>query len=100
LNGDKDLIGTEPSPEEQVDIHMSDSEKNAKKRLALENDPHSADTRLAITNSMLTDNVEEALQQDGMVELENKRYKMHDGTSVSGASNGSAASFEDDRRVQ
>jgi hypothetical protein len=95
------LSDTASSPNKVNDQLMTDVEKNAKKRLAF--GPNIADGEtLAITNEMHVDvenspNIGEEYDQ---ANKDKKRYKKEDGTSISGQSNGSAASPEDDRRVQ
>jgi hypothetical protein len=74
-----------------------------KKRLAFGSDGQEADNTLATMDvSML--GVEEALHNQGADETEgandNKRQKKSDGTPSASANSGSAASLEDDRRVQ
>ncbi|KAK1645138.1 hypothetical protein QYE76_062943 [Lolium multiflorum] len=100
---DKDLADTASSPVKQTDTHMTDLEKNVKKRLAFEQDANKATEVLAITNSMhVVDGgaIEEETDVGGKIEKDKKRHKRADGTSTSSASIGSAASLEDDRPTQ
>jgi hypothetical protein len=100
---DIDLTDTATSPVKTPDVHMSEAEKSVKKRLAFGSDGQEADNTLATMDvSML--GVEEALHNQGADETEgandNKRQKKSDGTPSASANSGSAASLEDDRRVQ
>jgi hypothetical protein len=99
---ESDLEDTASSPIKSTDVHMSEAEKKAKKRLAFETNAEENGVTLTITNSAHTnvDLPSEDKVNEGLNEKDNKRHKREDGTSVSGNSNGSAASFEDDRRAQ
>jgi hypothetical protein len=99
---DKELEDTATSPNKQGDVNMSEAEKLSKRRLGFEESPNIIPGSLALTNS--------AMAIDGVLHLEGpkkdmegkvtkKKHKKANGTSVS-ADSGSAASLEDDRRVQ
>jgi hypothetical protein len=99
---DRELEDTATSPSKVGDLPMTDAEKNAKKRLTFDQTPPAGGKTLALTNAMHVDGIP-FIDQEGEKEnkeKDKKRYKKEDGTSVSGQSHGSAASFEDDRRVQ
>jgi hypothetical protein len=100
---DKDLRDTATSPIKTKDIAMSDAEKNAKKRIAFEDDQNINPAALALTNSAMHVDGELLLAEgegDNVEVNGKKRHKSTDGTSISGASTESAASLEGDRRVQ
>ena len=99
---DKELTDTASSLNKQSDTHMIDVEKNAKKRLAFEQNLGCNGDVLAITSkahgeegSLANENIK---KDDGA--MDKKRHKKIDGTSVFEASIGSATSLEDDRRKQ
>jgi hypothetical protein len=79
---------------------MTDADLHAKRRLGFE--ASVPNPTLAIMGStMQIDGVASAVEPTNNTQAkENNRTKLADGTSVSGATNGSAASFEDDRRAQ
>ena len=99
---DNELKDTATSPMKQVDAHMTDLEKNSKKRLTFEEGAEDDGKQLALTNHTYEDNRNSLAAASLVVEAskEKKRYKKADGTMISGTSTGSAASLEDDRRIQ
>ena len=101
-SAEDDLTDTATSPSKPIDQHMLDLEKNAKKRLDFDKVSSASVGVLPLTNAMHVDgdSVVPPSETGDQVVKDQKRYKREDGTSVSGQSNGSAASFEDDRRAQ
>ncbi|KAK1603228.1 hypothetical protein QYE76_018372 [Lolium multiflorum] len=99
---DKDLADPVTSQVETIDINMTEAEKNAKKRLAVEKETPNGNLILDITNPMHVDGdpAHEVEGTEKSEESDNKRRKGTYGTSLSGTSTGSAASLEDDRQTQ
>ena len=99
---DNDLRDTATSPLKQGDTHMTQAETNAKKRLAFEEETHNEEKQLSLANATHGAPQSVMAMENPTVEVtkEKKRIKRSDGTMVSGASSGSAASLEDDRHTQ
>ncbi|KAK1631429.1 hypothetical protein QYE76_005744 [Lolium multiflorum] len=103
INTAGDLEDTAASPIKDGDTNMTDLDKNAKKRLAFDQETLNQSGTLVVANNvMVTDQVlGEGEELDKCEETkDNKRHKRSNGTAISGTSTGSAASLEDDRQVQ
>jgi hypothetical protein len=98
----KDLSDTTTSPTKVNDQSMTEADLNAKRRLGFDGAPTPNPTLTILGPNMLIDgeNSVDLDPIDNPPAKENKRTKLVDGTSVSGASSGSAASLEGDRRAQ
>jgi hypothetical protein len=84
------------------DEKMTEAGLNAKRGLGFDGAPIPNPILAILGSNMLIDgeNSVELDPLDNLPAKENKRTKFADGTSVSGASTGSVASLEGDRRVQ
>jgi hypothetical protein len=103
-----ELKDTASSPQKSVDVNMTDAEKNARKRLILENEDQlpadlGAKNTLMITDGKLVDGMEEP-GNDGRVttpKAQDKNKRQKGDSNNSAASNSvSAGSFEECRREQ
>jgi hypothetical protein len=93
---DKELLDSATSPNKKGDIEMSEAEFHARKRL-LSGSMEDGVEKVGVGAGLLSTSLPAKENMVAQTELqEQKRYKKEDGSSLSG----SAASPEDDRRVQ
>jgi hypothetical protein len=96
---DGDLRDTATSPVKTGDVVMSEAEKAARKCLAFEQMSANADGT-TVNNLSMVPTEEEDNSSASAGSTDSKRHKRGDGTPLALTPTGSAASFEDGRRVQ